>query len=122
MRYLVDSHQTQIASGLAPEQVKFTTSLPALRDASVAGVVEVYDFMTGPTGRELIKKVKCSFCFSLLHLYFHNRHGKIAPPMDGTSLVNVLPARKLNPHSTTTYVNIQICTTRLRTGLVWSMA
>jgi hypothetical protein len=28
-----------------------------LRDASVAGIVEVYDFMTGPTGRELVKKV-----------------------------------------------------------------
>lgn len=57
MQYLVESHQKQIADGLKPEQVKFTTSLPALRDASVAGIVEVYDFMTGPTGRELVKKV-----------------------------------------------------------------
>jgi hypothetical protein len=47
----------QIADGFTPEQVKFTTSLPTLRDALVAGIVEVYDFMTGPSGWELVKKV-----------------------------------------------------------------
>jgi hypothetical protein len=57
MCYLVESHQKQIADGFTPEQVKFTTSLPALRDALVAGIVEVYDFMTGPSGQELVKKV-----------------------------------------------------------------
>lgn len=49
--YLVDSHQKQIDSGLTMEQVKFTTSLPVLRDASVAG------FMTGLFGHELVHKV-----------------------------------------------------------------
>lgn len=57
MNYLVSVHEAQLESGLTPEHVKFTTSLPALRDASVAGIVEVYDFMTGPTGREIVKKV-----------------------------------------------------------------
>jgi hypothetical protein len=61
MQYLVEAHQKQILAGLTPEQVKFSTSLPVLRDASVAGIVEVYDFMTGPTGRQLIKKVRISF-------------------------------------------------------------
>lgn len=57
MNYLIEAHQKQIANGLTPEQVKISTSLPELRDASVVGIVEVYDFMTGPIGRELIKKV-----------------------------------------------------------------
>ena len=53
----MDSHQTQIAAGLTPNDVKFSTSLPVLRDATVAGIVDVYNFMTGPTGRKLVKKV-----------------------------------------------------------------
>jgi hypothetical protein len=57
MCYLIESYQAQITSRLTPKQVKFTTSLPALRDASVAGIVDVYDFMTGPAGYELVKKV-----------------------------------------------------------------
>lgn len=58
MQYLVEAHQKQISAGLTPEQVKFSTSLPVLCDTSIAGIVEVYDFMTGPTGRQLIKKVR----------------------------------------------------------------
>ena len=57
MQFLVDSHQTQIAAGLTLNNVKFSTSLPVLRDATVTGIVDVYDFMTGPTGRKLVKKV-----------------------------------------------------------------
>ena len=62
MNYLIASHQQQIASGLTPEQVKFMTSLPKLRDASIAGVVDVFNFMTGPSGRELVKKVGSCSC------------------------------------------------------------
>jgi predicted site-specific integrase-resolvase len=58
-QYLVDSHKQQMKSGLTADQVKITTSLPVLQDASVAGVVGVYEFMTGPFGRELVKKVCC---------------------------------------------------------------
>ena len=57
MQFLVDSHQTQIAAGLTPNDVKFSTSLPVLCDVTVAGIVDVYDFMTGSTGRKLVKKV-----------------------------------------------------------------
>jgi hypothetical protein len=60
MNYLVKAHQQQLSNGLTPEQVKISISLPELRDASVAGIVEVYDFMTGPTGRDLVKKVGIS--------------------------------------------------------------
>ena len=52
LRYLVESYQKQIAEGLDPKQVKFMSSLHALRDASVAVIVEVYDFMAGPEGRD----------------------------------------------------------------------
>ncbi|KAN0091452.1 hypothetical protein V8E55_005018, partial [Tylopilus felleus] len=54
--YLVETHQQQINSGLTTEQVKFSTLLPVLRDASVTGIVSIFNFMTGPFGRELVKK------------------------------------------------------------------
>jgi hypothetical protein len=61
MQFLVEAYQAQIATGLTPEQVKFSTSLPVLRDATVAGIVDVYDFMTSPTGWALVKKVGLKF-------------------------------------------------------------
>ncbi|KAI0692456.1 hypothetical protein BC835DRAFT_1416570 [Cytidiella melzeri] len=42
-------------TGLKPEDVRITTSLPQLRGASVAGLVRAYDFLSGPDGRDLIK-------------------------------------------------------------------
>ena len=66
MQYLVEAHQQQIAGNLTPEQVKFSVSLPVLRDASVAGLVEVYDFMTGPTGCQLVKKVNLLYFMYLM--------------------------------------------------------
>lgn len=57
MQFLVDLHQAQIVAGLTLNDVKFSTSLPVLHDATVAGIVDVYDFMTGPIGRDLVKKV-----------------------------------------------------------------
>ncbi|KIK78047.1 hypothetical protein PAXRUDRAFT_17101 [Paxillus rubicundulus Ve08.2h10] len=55
-QYLVDLHQEALKSGLTADQVKFTTSLPVLWDVSVAGILSVYEFMTGPFGRELVQK------------------------------------------------------------------
>lgn len=66
MQYLVEAHQQQIAGGLTPKQVKFSVSLPVLRDASVAGLVEVYNFMTGPTGCQLVKKVNLFYFMYLM--------------------------------------------------------
>ena len=57
MEFLVDLYQAQIVAGLSPNDVKFSTSLPILCDVTIAGIVDVYDSMTGPTGRELVKKV-----------------------------------------------------------------
>jgi len=61
MQFLMDSYQAQTVAGLTPNDVKFSTSLPVLRDATVAGIVDVYDFITGPTGHELVKKVSLKF-------------------------------------------------------------
>ncbi|KAJ3514067.1 hypothetical protein NLJ89_g2589 [Agrocybe chaxingu] len=55
-KYLARTHREQISSGLKPEDVWITTSLPKLRDASVLGLVEAYKFLLGPDGRDLIKK------------------------------------------------------------------
>jgi hypothetical protein len=46
LRYLVDTDRKQVATGLTAEQVKFSTSLPELWNASVAGIVEVYGSTT----------------------------------------------------------------------------
>ncbi|KDQ60203.1 hypothetical protein JAAARDRAFT_46004 [Jaapia argillacea MUCL 33604] len=54
--WLVDCHCEQIDKGLSPEQVKFSTSLPVLHDASVQPAVNVYNFYQGPHGRDLVKK------------------------------------------------------------------
>jgi hypothetical protein len=37
--------------------VKFSTFLLVFCDATVSGIVDVYDFMTSPMGQELVKKV-----------------------------------------------------------------
>jgi len=63
LQYLINAHQTQLALGLTPKQVEISTSLPVLRDATVAGLVEVYDFMTSFAGHQLVKKVCANvFC------------------------------------------------------------
>ena len=61
LKYLVDAYSKQVVSGLTPKQVKISTSKLELWDASVAGIVEAYEFMSSPVGRELIKKV----CYNL---------------------------------------------------------
>jgi hypothetical protein len=61
MQFLIETYQAQIATGLTPEKVKYSTSLLVLHDATVSGIVDVYDFMTSPIGRELIKKVSHKF-------------------------------------------------------------
>ena len=92
--YLVNSHQKQIDSGLTTEQVKFTTSLPVLRDASVAGIVAVYDFMTGPFRRELIQKVSL-FSSSHTFLMYVCSLGNTARSRIGICLLNVLQVKLL---------------------------
>jgi hypothetical protein len=61
MQFLIETYQAQIATGLTPEKVKFSTSLPVLHNSTVPGIVDVYDFMTSPMGRELIKEVSRKF-------------------------------------------------------------
>ena len=61
MQILVETYQAHFATGLTPKKVKFSTSLPVLRDATVSGIVDVYDFMMSPMGQELVKKVSHKF-------------------------------------------------------------
>ncbi|KXN80633.1 hypothetical protein AN958_09263 [Leucoagaricus sp. SymC.cos] len=49
----------QISYGVSPEDIKFTTSFPRLRDASVQGLVDADEFMQSPQGRDLIQKSWC---------------------------------------------------------------
>ncbi|KAJ2934644.1 hypothetical protein H1R20_g2448, partial [Candolleomyces eurysporus] len=53
--FLVENHASQIQEGLTPEQVKVTTSLPTLRDASVSPIVDVFKFLQGWKGREIVQ-------------------------------------------------------------------
>ena len=50
-------HPGIVASGLTSEQVQISASLPELCNATVVGLVEVYDFMTSFVGHQLVKKV-----------------------------------------------------------------
>ena len=95
LQYLINVHQAQIASGLTPKQVEISTSLPVLRDATVAGLVEVYDFMTSFAGRQLVKKV-CTdvFCDLILNVDNVPRPGSDAQQRNGTSRVNASQARR----------------------------
>ena len=86
LQYLVDCHTKQIALGLTADQVKFSTSLPVLRDASVANIVEVQKFLNGPDGCDLIRKASSRLLsfFLWIHAYDEVRHGKEAVSRNGT--------------------------------------
>ncbi|KAJ8087320.1 hypothetical protein PM082_006150 [Marasmius tenuissimus] len=49
-------HKQQISKGKSPKEIKVSTSLPFLRDASVAPLVKAFEWMQGPTRRDLIFK------------------------------------------------------------------
>ncbi|KAJ6512299.1 hypothetical protein DFH09DRAFT_941594 [Mycena vulgaris] len=56
LEHLVRCHQAQVSAGITPENVKFTNSYPALRDASVRACVELYDWLTTPEGRTIVQR------------------------------------------------------------------
>ena len=86
VQFLVDSYQAQIVASSTLNNVKFSMSLPILCDATVAGIMDVYDFMTGPTGHELVKKASLKFFdMSTIHL---PGMGDV-PLKSGTSRVSV---------------------------------
>ncbi|KAF7372434.1 DDE superfamily protein [Mycena venus] len=59
--WMVAAHTEQLKNGLTVEQVKFTTSLPVLRDASVKPIVDLYEWGQTQTSQDLIKRAweKC---------------------------------------------------------------
>lgn len=65
LRYLVDSHTQQLRAGLTPENVRFNTSLPVLRNTSVMGLVDTWEFMQTSEGNRIVKKV-CALVMSTL--------------------------------------------------------
>ncbi|KAF7372598.1 DDE superfamily protein [Mycena venus] len=61
LEHLVRCHESQVAAGITPENVTFTSSYPVLHDASVRACVDLYDWLASPEGREIIKRswLKC---------------------------------------------------------------
>ncbi|KAJ2936155.1 hypothetical protein H1R20_g939, partial [Candolleomyces eurysporus] len=79
--YLVESHKEQLSEGLTPSQIKFTTSLPILRNASVDPIVKLHETMRGANGRDLIRCAweKCTVKeFNLGEECLTSRKAKIA--------------------------------------------
>lgn len=54
--FLVAQHTAQMSKGLSPEHVKFVTSLPVLRDASVGAIARLYDWFNTTEGRQIIQR------------------------------------------------------------------
>ncbi|CAA7267612.1 unnamed protein product [Cyclocybe aegerita] len=63
-KYLAATHRRQMLSRLHAEDVRITTSLPQLQDASVGGLVKVYEYLQTLDGCDLIKKVGFTFHLS----------------------------------------------------------
>ncbi|KAJ6605859.1 hypothetical protein B0H10DRAFT_1957019 [Mycena sp. CBHHK59/15] len=49
-------HQEQLAAGMTPEKVVFSSSYPVLRNASVRPCVELYNWLKTPEGEDIIKR------------------------------------------------------------------
>jgi hypothetical protein len=65
--YLVNIFQTQTAKGVAPKDIKFPASLPVLRNATVRGLVKLYDFFQTSEGRKIVQQVQCILASCLHH-------------------------------------------------------
>ncbi|KAJ7306766.1 hypothetical protein DFH08DRAFT_975809 [Mycena albidolilacea] len=56
LEYLVCCYQEQIAAGITPEKVVFSSSYPVLQDASVRAGVDLYDWLLSGAGEAIIKQ------------------------------------------------------------------
>ncbi|KAJ6460178.1 hypothetical protein C8R45DRAFT_1109067 [Mycena sanguinolenta] len=76
--YLVDIFQTQRKKGVAPKDIKFPSSLPVLRDATVRGLVKMYDFFQTPEGRAIVQQAwrKCEVLHTEWNLSSECLYGK----------------------------------------------
>lgn len=94
--FLVGAYHNQLGSGLSPDQVRFTNSLPILRDASVKPIVNVYKYLQTFEGSEIIKKVYSTYLFQLVHkLIAVARHGVNLLLTTGISQETVSRAKRL---------------------------
>jgi hypothetical protein len=77
--FMVAQHMAQMSEGISPEHVKFVTSLPVLRDASVGAISRVYDWLNSPDGHEITRRAwancKVRNC-SLLGEYLTSKEAK----------------------------------------------
>ncbi|KAJ7024075.1 hypothetical protein C8F04DRAFT_1192813 [Mycena alexandri] len=76
--YLVEIFKTQTEKGVAPRDIKFPSSLPILRDATVRGLVKMYDFFQTPDGRKIVQQAwqKCEVPGTNWNLSAECLHGK----------------------------------------------
>ncbi|KIY64144.1 hypothetical protein CYLTODRAFT_472029 [Cylindrobasidium torrendii FP15055 ss-10] len=60
--FMIGEQRKQVAQGVRPEDFKVPSGIGELRDASVRGLVKVYEFMQTKPGHSLVKKAwqKCS--------------------------------------------------------------
>jgi hypothetical protein len=99
LEYLVRCHQEQIAAGITPEKVVFSSSYPVLRDASVRACVDLYEWLLSGAGETIIKRV----CLSISLFYANplksgRSHGKNASYRANLNLIcrtRVSPAAQL---------------------------
>ncbi|KAG6898713.1 hypothetical protein C0993_004908, partial [Termitomyces sp. T159_Od127] len=56
VEYMLSSHKEQLQHGITLESVKIINSIGPLHNATVAGLVHVYNFMQTLCGQELVKK------------------------------------------------------------------
>ena len=57
LEHLVHSHAKMLESGVDAKEVKFTHSLPVLRDQTVRGTVKVWHFLNEGKGSDIVRKV-----------------------------------------------------------------
>jgi hypothetical protein len=75
--YLVKQHKGQLKQGLTANQVKFETSLPRLRDASVPMIVHAWDFLNSLQGQLVVRRVSLFLIQLYNALTIHAGMGKM---------------------------------------------
>ncbi|CAK5278788.1 unnamed protein product, partial [Mycena citricolor] len=60
--FLVDTFKKEFSNGVPPTDIKYPTSLPVLCDATVRGLVKMYDFFQTEEGHRVVKEAwwKCA--------------------------------------------------------------
>lgn len=57
LEFFVECHSCQIDNGITPKHIKFTTSLPVLRNASGSPIVALHNYLLSSIGEKIVQKV-----------------------------------------------------------------